>query len=209
MPTSAKWILAAFTLVGFIAQFSILMDTAPLNGEAFQADLLQVEENVDQEFELTLIDDYEAGRIKYGTKTELYRFSLKSNGPYTLRYLTLAAETNAIQEEALHNNVEVYEVNKGKVDYTEPVGRGEKWANGEFRLRLFTPENGPYLGNKGSQEFLVTSTVLKEAKSAELATLFVYIPKEPIMDWAWLEGHLEGSWLSVDAETFLDLTNLH
>ncbi len=193
MPTSAKWIIAAFALVGAIAQFSVMMDSA-----ALQTDLLQVEENVSQEFQLELVDDYEAGRIKYGTQAELYRFSLKANGPYTLRYLTFAAESNALQGDALRGHVEIYEVIKGKVDYTEPVGRGEKWADDELRVRLFSPENGPYLGEKGTQEFLVTGTVLKDPKSAEVATLEVWIPEEPAMDWAWLEGHLEGSWLSVE-----------
>lgn len=203
MHTSVKWILAAFALLGCIAQFSIMVDSrghfaGELEGQLLEPEL-QVdlaEEPVEADFVLSLEDDYVMEKIRYGTQAELYRFSLKASGPYTVRYLTLAADTNALQREALEANVELFEVNRGKVDYTKPVGHGETWSNGEVRIRLFNSDNGPYLGEKGTQEFLVTSTILKDPKSAERVTLRVSMPQNPLMDWAWLQGHLEGSWLN-------------
>ena len=202
MNKSLHWILASFVIVALITQVSNMLDQGAASVPTGTASIVEIASETPAESEeipesLTVYSTQNPEKLRFGSQVEVFRFTLNSGEAYSLRYLTLRAESAGLLPSE-PKDWQVFEIQKDGIDYSKPVGRGENWQEKDLRLRFFSPENGPYLAPASKQEFLVTTRVLSDPNATENPNLTVQIPVDPLMDWAWLRGHITGSWLSVE-----------
>ena len=194
-------ISAAFLVLG-IFLWSNLLKPSPWIGDipvaSPETNVLAATENpVDTAAEvgLTVKIPKQSDTLSFSTQAEVLRFSLRAEGPYTLRYLTMQIEASGLKPIP---DWTVYKMKGGQIDFSESVGYGETQIDGFVRLRLFSSRSAAYLGESGEQEFAVLASVLKDP-AAPAATVSLSLPQElpPETDWAWLPGSHGETWLSV------------
>lgn len=205
---SAWWISTAVLLVLAIFLWSNLLETSPqlqnylsTNGEAsvLAADANGANALIDTAAEvgLTVEIPKQNATLSYSTQAEVFNFTLKAAGPYTLRYLTLQVEAAGLKP---IDSWTLYEMNYGQVDFTKPVGNSEERDGDLLRFRLFSSRSAAYLGEAGEQTFVVVASVLKDPGVPSPASLTFSFPAElpSTMNWAWLPGEHSEVWLNVD-----------
>ena len=205
---AAWWISTAVLLVLAIFLWSNLLEASPqlqnylsLNGEAsvLAADANGANALIDTAAEvgLTVEIPKQNATLSYSTQAEVFTFTLKAAGPYTLRYLTLQVDAVGLKP---IDSWTLYEMNYGQVDFTKPVGNSEEHEGDLLRFRLFSSRSAAYLGEAGEQTFVVVASVLKDPDSTEPASLAFSFPAElpPTMNWAWLPRQHSEVWLNVE-----------
>ena len=193
--------LAAFLVLGIFLWSNLLKPSSWIGDipvASPETNVLAATENpVDTAAEvgLTVKIPKQSDTLSFSTQAEVLRFTLRADGPYTLRYLTVEVETSGLKP---ITDWTVYKVKNGQIDFSESVGYGESPVNNFVRLRLFSSRSAAYLGAEGEQEFAVLASVLKDP-AAPAATVSLSLPQElPLeTDWAWLPGNHGETWLSV------------
>ncbi|MFA5855663.1 MAG: hypothetical protein WC846_05330 [Candidatus Gracilibacteria bacterium] len=148
------------------------------------------------------------GDLNFSAQTEIYRFSVGSKSPYTLRYFVLDVETSGLSLPTDPSDFKVYRVRGNKVSFDDQVGYGEEWAGNELRVRLFSSDSAPFsglLGMAGQETFAVATSVLSGNSFAEGAvaapSLKVWLSggEGAAMRWAFIFGSDNRAWTDVNS----------
>lgn len=238
MKKSFKWILAAFVIVAGIFFVSNGYLTNLLPDSEGRASLIFIEPDRPNGPDVGVLEEGEGedgeraegeGRVSvedvaleisvpkrddglaYGTQSEVYRFTLDADAPYSLRYLSFQISHAGLQTTPLSyaSNWRLYKVVNGVVDYTNEVGSGEELADGILRVRLSSARGAAYLGEKGKETFALLSTVIKdrEADAAnEAGGTWMQVMISPAY-WAWAPGWHQSAWLSLEEKYDADFVS--
>jgi hypothetical protein len=204
MRRSFFWVSSAVCLSLFIALIANLISPSPAlknagtNLLAFDA-LPVVNWDADSAVEvgLSVRSSEQAETLSYSSQAEVFRFVLDSEGPYTLRYLTLTVESQGLKP---MDKWTVYRVVDGEVDFTKPVAMSERRDGQLLRLRFASSASAGFFADPGKNTFVLVTSVLKDSSSEGGASLTLGFPNAPLdkeWDWAWLPGHHSGAWLEV------------
>ncbi len=134
------------------------------------------------------------------SQSEVLRFRLEADLDYTLRYVPLQVTVSGLQVPTDPTAWSVYPVANGRVDFSSPMGYGERYSDGLLRLRFYSFENPAlgYWGSKGSSDFaLVTSVLTAPDSSAPTLTASWPTDLSSEWDWAFLPGQRQDVWMKV------------
>ena len=134
--------------------------------------------------------------LSYSSQAEVFRFTLDSQGPYTLRYLTLSAEAEGLKP---ITSWTIYPLKGDIIDFENPVAVSEKYQDNLVRFRFSSSASAAYLAQPGDNNFAVVASVLKDTTSDMEAGLTVAFPETLSSDWnwAWLPGEHSEAWLQL------------
>lgn len=147
------------------------------------------------------VENTELLPLKFSSQSEVFRFDLRADTPYSLRYISLYFWSEGLREDIQNPEAwSVYEVEKGRTDYSKKVGQGELLEEGVLRLRFFNEPSQAYRGEKGIQAFVLSAPVLSDEANPQLN---LRLPEQgeklpELLDWRWTPGHPEGSWMSIE-----------
>lgn len=178
----------------------LVVVSGPLIPKNQQADLLEAGavEQVPTDPHLSLSFPEQSDRLQSSSQSELLFFTLNSEGPYALRYLTLFVEAEGVNLPAKAGDWKVYVVEEGRVNYREEVGYGESFKNELLRLRMTSDPAKGYEG-EGESEFALVSPLYKTSDEAELRFNFPkFLPED--MEWEFVAGQPAQAWLDLNEE---------
>lgn len=137
-------------------------------------------------------------RLTYGTESEVYRFSIKSNGYYTLRYLQFKFQHSGLDWTRYDSpeDWKIYPVVNGQIDYGRQVGAGAEESVGNLRVKMFKPGDADagYIGVPDKTAFALVTTIIDD-KSSETDFFATYMPAE---GWSWIDRAYANSWGTLD-----------
>ena len=179
--------------------------SAPLIPQNQQVDVLAVGAElgeVPSDPQLSLSLPEQSTKLQVSSQSEVLFFDLESEGPYTVRYLTLAVESEGVSLPAKSSDWAVYSAENGRVDYSQKVGYGEQFSNGLLRLRLSSTPAAGYLG-EGEDDFALVAPLFKDgATEAMLRLTFPkFLPEEG--GWEFVTGHHQEPWMDLAKESIL------
>lgn len=150
----------------------------------------------DPELSVTLPE--QSGQLQVSSQAEVLFFDLESQGPYTLRYLTISLESEGVILPSEGGDWKVYTAEEGRVNYREQVGYAEQFKDGFLRLRLYSSPAAGLLG-EGTASFALVAPIYK-VSGAEDASLHLSFPQEVPegLGWEFVTGHRTGPWMDVD-----------
>lgn len=148
------------------------------------------------EVNLTAMVPEQSETLSYSSQAEVFRFTLQSEGPYTLRYLTLTAQTTGLKP---IQEWTVYPVENGEADFEKPVAVSEQYHGDLVRFRFSSSAAAGYLAQPGENNFVVVASILKDPASSKAPELSIGFPDQLTHEWnwAWLPGHHSESWLQL------------
>lgn len=201
MKKSIHWIIAAVIIVALIilvATFEpqeLEVETSILGFD--QSDVFTVEET-NLRLSVPMQDDF----LEYSSNSEVYRFSLEADTPYTLRYLTFAVDYSGLQESAIGHasSWKIYAINEGIVDYSDTLGFGESMDGGLMRVRMLSNRSAGYAGAAGVSDFALTTTALRDFYAEDNVKMVISMPTDlsAKWDWAWVPGIYLDAWMGLD-----------
>lgn len=203
MRKTLQWVHAALLSVLAITVVSNLVKPTPwFSGELgdLSADVsLASEDNpVDTAAEVALVALWprQNDTISFSTQAEVARFTLKGEGAFTLRYVTLSIQSTGLKP---IQNWTIYEVNESGIDFKNPVGYAEKMDSELLKIRLFSSPSSAYLCEDGEQTFALVAEVLSDSDPTTSSSLTLSFPSSlpSELDWAWLPGVYAEPWINV------------
>ncbi|QQR54501.1 hypothetical protein IPG41_04865 [Candidatus Peregrinibacteria bacterium] len=180
--------------------------TGPLVPKAQQVNSLAIGEELGvlpMDPELRVILPEKRGSIQMSSQSEVLFFDLDSEGPYTLRYLTIFVESEGLVLPNKWGDWKLYTVADGRVNYGEQVGYAEVFKDGFLRLRVHSTPAAGYWG-EGEAQFALVAPIYKIA-GAEKTSLGLSFPTllPEGLDWEFVAGHETGPWMDVEAGRIL------
>ena len=145
---------------------------------------------------LTAMVPAQSEMLSYSSQAEVFRFTLKSQGPYTLRYLTLSAELEGLKPITTWT---IYPLKGDEIDFENPAAVSEKTEAGLVRFRFSSSASAAYLAQPGENNFAVVASVLKDPSSKAAPGLSMAFPENLTTEWnwAWLPGEHSEAWLQL------------
>ena len=145
---------------------------------------------------LTVEVPEQSDTLSYSSQAEVFRFTLQSDGPFTLRYLTLAVSGQGLKPVT---GWTVYPLKNKQADFANPVGSAQSYADGLLRLRFSSSASAAYIVDPGEHTFVLVASVLKDPVSTVSPELSIGFAENLLKewDWAWLPGKHTEAWLEV------------
>lgn len=203
MRRSLLWVTLSVLLTAEIAVLSNLLSPGPAlentSANLLEFDLLPTynwEADSAAEVGLTAVIPQQSEMLSYSSQAEVLRFTLESEGPYTLRYLTLIAYPEGLKP---ITSWTVYPLNGDEIDFENPVAVSEQIKDNLVRFRFSSSASAAYLVEPGVNDFVVVASVLKDSASDTEPQLTIGFP-DSLSDewnWAWLPGHHSEAWLQL------------
>jgi hypothetical protein len=208
-----KWLATAVIIVGLIVVVSngFFLSLLEEAGDLGEASTLDLETEMEAEAEVEAIVEIggpaELGlevyvpnqdlELDYGVSSEVYRFGLDAEGPYSLRYLSFQVDWVGLRNESIDDasSWKLFQVVGGEVDWLTTIGFGESLADGKLKMRLSSGRGAAFLGEKGKTEFVLTTYVLSDMGSEEDATVSVVMTGDEV---SFVPGYYSGSWMSLE-----------
>lgn len=204
MRRSLLWVAFSITLVLEILVISNLLKPSD-SWEALRANFADFEEPVvlteeadsAAEVALSVHIPEQSETLSFSSQAEVFRFELDSQGPYTLRYLTLLAYPEGLKP---IEEWTIYEEVNDQTDFTKPVALSEKSENNLVRFRFSSSPSSGYIAEPGTQLFVVYAPVLNDRNSDQAPKLTMTFPEnlEKEWDFAWLPGRQNEAWLNLE-----------
>lgn len=203
MRRSLLWVTLSICLTAAIAVTANMFSPSPAlenyNANLLEFDLLPTynwDADSAAEVGLTAVIPQQSETLSYSSQAEVFRFTLKSDGPYTLRYLTLNAYAEGLKP---ITSWTIYSLNGEEVDFENPVAVSEQVKDNLLRFRFSSSASAAYLVDPGINDFLVVASVLKDSSSGIEPELTIGFPEtlSKEWDWAWLPGHHGEAWLQL------------
>lgn len=203
MRRSLLWVAFSITLVLEILVVSNLLKPSD-SWRGLQANFSDFEEPVvlaeeadsAAEVALSVHVPEQSETLSFSSQAEVFRFDLESEGPYTLRYLTLLAYPEGLK---LIEEWTIYEEIDGEIDFSSPVALSEKTGDNLVRFRFSSSPSAGYLAEPGLHHFVVYAPVLNDRSSDQAPKLTITFPEnlEKEWDFAWLPGRHSEAWLNL------------
>jgi len=197
MHPSLRTIFFAVLTVAFVA----LGSNGIVRADFFKSSVVEVpvDPNSAAAVSLTALVPTQKSSIEYSTQAELFRFTLSAKSEYTLRYATLAVGSKGLILPAKAQDWKVYAVQNGRVDFSKPVGYGEQWSDSLLRLRFSSASSVGTFGEAGEATFALVTSVLRDGAFSGAPSLSVNLPiaLPAGMDWAFVPGHVNSTWMDV------------
>jgi len=145
---------------------------------------------------LTAMVPEQSEMLSYSSQAEVFRFTLESEGPYTLRYLTLNVYPEGLKP---ITSWTIYPLVDDRIDFESPVAVSENYQDNLVRFRFYSSASAAYLAPPGENNFAVVASILKDTTSDMEAGLTVAFPETLSSDWnwAWLPGEHSEAWLQL------------
>lgn len=181
-----KFLISAISIVIVISLFSATLDF--VYSDFLKADVSALPSQIEVQTEQ--IDP----RLTYGTESEVYRFSIKSGGFYTLRYVSFKFQHGGLDWTRFDSasDWKVYPVINGRVDYLHQVGSGAEQSSGTISVKMFQAgdKDSGYIGGAGKSGFALVTTIIDD-KNTEPDFFAAYMPDD---GWSWVRGAYGDSW---------------
>ncbi|MFA4814856.1 MAG: hypothetical protein WC924_01080 [Candidatus Gracilibacteria bacterium] len=203
MRRSLLWVSLSILVTVAIVATANLFSPSPIvknfGTNLVQFDLLPLyNEDADSAAEvgLTIIVPKQSETLSYSSQAEVFRFTLKSAGPYTLRYLTLMAYPEGLKP---ITSWTIYPLIEDEIDFENPVAVSEKINENLVRFRFSSSVSSAYLVPPGENSFVVVASVLRDGNSDLDPQLTMVFPEQLEKDWnwAWLPGRHSEAWLQL------------
>ncbi len=203
MRRSLLWVALSVLLTAEIAVLSNLLSPGPAlentGANLLEFDLLPTynwDADSAAEVGLTAVVPQQSEMLSYSSQAEVFRFTLESEGPYTLRYLTLMTYPEGLKP---ITSWTVYPLNGEEIDFESPVAVSEQAKDNLVRFRFSSSASAAYLVKPGVNNFVVVASVLKDPASDMEPQLTIGFPETLTSewDWAWLPGHRSEAWLQL------------
>lgn len=203
MRRSLLWVTLSVLLTAEIAVLSNLLSPGPALGNTstnlLKFDLLPTynwDADSAAEVALTAMVPQQNEMLSYSSQAEVFRFTLESEGPYTLRYLTLMVYPEGLKP---ITSWTVYPLSGEEIDFENPVAVSERAKDSLVRFRFSSSASAAYLVKPGVNDFVVVASVLKDSTSGMEPRLTIGFPDSlnDEWNWAWLPGHHSEAWLQL------------
>ena len=194
-----KWLAAAIVVVALIAAiangfFLALLEDA---GEVGETSVLNVEIGEPSELGMEVYFPEQDGELEYGISSEVYRFGIEAEGPYSLRYLSFDVDWTGLRDESIGHasSWKIFQVVDGEVDWLTTIGMGESLDDGKLKMRLSSGRGAAFLSEGGKTEFVLTTYVLSDMNSEEEASVKVGMTGDEL---SFVPGFYSGSWMNLE-----------
>lgn len=203
MRRSLLWVSFSILITLGIAFTANLFSPSPAlknyGANLLQFDLLPTynwEADTAAEVSLSAVIPEQSETLSYSSQAEVFRFMLESQGPYTLRYLTLSTDLEGLKPISTWT---IYPLKGDEIDFENPAAVSEKVEAGLVRFRFSSSASAAYLAQPGENNFAVVASVLKDSSSEAKPMLSIGFPENLSSDWnwAWLPGEHSESWLQL------------
>lgn len=204
MRRSILWVTLSICLTAAVAVAANLFSPSPAlknyGANLLEFDLLPTynwDADSAAEVGLTAMVPQQSEMLSYSSQAEVFRFTLESQGPYTLRYLTLVAYLEGLKP---ITSWTVYPLNGEEIDFENLVAVSEQVKDNLVRFRFSSSTSAAYLAKPGVNDFVVVASVLKDSASDAEPQLTIGFPETLTKewDWAWLPGHHSEAWFQLD-----------
>lgn len=203
MRRSLLWVSSSILITAAIALFANLLSPSEalknVGANLLDFDLLPTYNwDADTAAEVGMSVDVpeQSETLSYSSQAEVFNFTLTSNGPFTLRYLTLSTTAQGLKP---ITGWTIYAVTSDGIDYQNPVAVSESYNGDLVRFRFSSSTSAAYLVQPGENKFTVVASILKDPSAAVPAELTIGFPHELTTEWnwAWLPGHHSEAWLQL------------
>ncbi len=203
MRRSLLWVSSSILITALIALVSNLLSPSGAFQNAgtnlLNFDLLPVynwDADTAAEVNLTASVPEQSETLSYSSQAEVFEFALSSEGPFTLRYLTLSAQAQGLKT---ITGWTIYPIVNGEINYQEPAAVSETYHDNLVRFRFSSSAASAYLVQPGENHFIVVASILKDPAATVAPELTIGFPDTLNDDWnwAWLPGHHDEAWLQL------------
>lgn len=157
--------------------------------------------------QLSLTIPKQSSELAISSQSEVLFFDLDSEAVYTLRYMTLAVDSEGLVLPSKLSEWKVFHVEDGLVNYKEAVGYAEQMNGGLLRLRLYSNPAAGYSG-EGAESFALVAPLYKTGEeTASLRLTFPkFLPEE--FGWEFIAGQHSEPWMDLSSDEILKTEQL-